>query len=174
MAKINFDIAKKLDITCRRGDSFSLELTLKDSSGIPINLWGAEGTATFHMIALTPDGKTTVFATSGMAVPPGSVSGGVDAFIIFIPSITDDVNTTTADTTDAAYDATTAATGIVKFEATALEMKLPALIPFPNNLVYDIQYVDQAAANQVDSADNARTILYGNIFMKDDISIIAS
>ena len=38
MAKVNFDTSKKLDITCRRGDSFSLELTLKDSSGNLLNL----------------------------------------------------------------------------------------------------------------------------------------
>ena len=165
MAKINFDIAKRLDITCRRGDSFSLELTLKDSSGIPINLFGAEGTATFHMFAQTPDGETLVFVTLG------STSGGFDGAFL-TQTITDDINTTTADTTDAAYDATTAATGIVKFEATALEMKFPTLIPFPRNIVYDIQYVDQAAANQVDSADNARTILYGSLLIKDDISIV--
>ena len=40
MAKINFDISKRLDITIRQGDSFKLELTLKDSSGDPINLYG--------------------------------------------------------------------------------------------------------------------------------------
>ena len=38
MAKVNLDISKRLDITCRRGDSFSLTLTLKDSSGSEIDL----------------------------------------------------------------------------------------------------------------------------------------
>ena len=38
MAKVNLDISKRLDITCRRGDSFSLTLTLKDSSGSAIDL----------------------------------------------------------------------------------------------------------------------------------------
>jgi len=31
--KVNFDTAQKLDITCRRGDSFSLTLTIKNSDG---------------------------------------------------------------------------------------------------------------------------------------------
>ena len=31
--KVNLDVSEKLDITCRRGDTFSLTLTLKDSSG---------------------------------------------------------------------------------------------------------------------------------------------
>lgn len=36
--KVNLDIAEKLDITCRRGDSFELSLTLKDSSGTALQL----------------------------------------------------------------------------------------------------------------------------------------
>ena len=31
--KVNLDISERLDITCRKGDTFSLTLTLKDSSG---------------------------------------------------------------------------------------------------------------------------------------------
>ena len=31
--KVNFDTAQKLDIICRRGDSFALSLTIKNSSG---------------------------------------------------------------------------------------------------------------------------------------------
>ena len=36
--KVNFDTAQKLDITCRRGDSFSLTLTIKNSNGDLQNL----------------------------------------------------------------------------------------------------------------------------------------
>ena len=38
MSKVNLDIAEKLDITCRRGDTFSLTLTLKDSSDTALQL----------------------------------------------------------------------------------------------------------------------------------------
>lgn len=38
MAAINLDISTKLDITCRRNDSFSLELTMNDPNGDPIDL----------------------------------------------------------------------------------------------------------------------------------------
>ena len=38
MSKVNLDVAERLDITCRRGDTFSLTLTLKDSSGTAITL----------------------------------------------------------------------------------------------------------------------------------------
>ena len=37
-SKVNLDIAEKLDITCRRGDSFELSLTLKDSTGTALQL----------------------------------------------------------------------------------------------------------------------------------------
>lgn len=37
-SKVNLDISEKLDITCRKGDTFSLKLTLKDSDGVAIQL----------------------------------------------------------------------------------------------------------------------------------------
>jgi hypothetical protein len=36
--KVNLDIAEKLNITCRKGDTFTLTLTLKDSSGTALTL----------------------------------------------------------------------------------------------------------------------------------------
>ena len=37
-SKVNLDVAEKLDITCRKGDTFSLTLTLKNSSGTALTL----------------------------------------------------------------------------------------------------------------------------------------
>jgi hypothetical protein len=39
-AQINLDTAQRVDITCRKGDSFRLELTFKDDTGAVINLTG--------------------------------------------------------------------------------------------------------------------------------------
>lgn len=36
--KLNLDTSERLDITCKRGDSFSMQITLKDSSGNGLNL----------------------------------------------------------------------------------------------------------------------------------------
>jgi len=166
MARINFDTAKRLDITCRRGDSFSLELTLKDSSGIPINLHGGTE-AGFHLHAQTDSG-TPVFLTLGSNFSTGGAFLG--EFIT--PNVTDDENSTTADTSDASYVASTAASGVVKFEVQASEMRLGDFPTGTMSLLYDIQYEDQAAANQVDSENNTRTILYGNLLIKDDLSIL--
>lgn len=37
-SKVNLDLSEKLDITCRKGDTFSLTLTLKDSTGTALQL----------------------------------------------------------------------------------------------------------------------------------------
>jgi hypothetical protein len=39
-AQINLDTAQRVDITCRKGDSFRLELTFKNEAGVVINLTG--------------------------------------------------------------------------------------------------------------------------------------
>ena len=164
MAKINFDTAKKLDITCRRGDSFELELTLKDSSGIPINLHGGTE-AGLHFYAQTHSGER-VFITQSSDFGAGGLSG---EFVTRV--FTDTTSSTTADTSDASYDASTAATGIIKFELSADDMRLENFPTGTMNLLYDIQYEDVASANQVYSQNNTRTILYGNLVIKDDLSI---
>jgi|TARA_R100000084_G_C4577076_1_gene112001 hypothetical protein len=38
MSRVNFDVAQTLDIICVKGDTFSLDLTLKDSSGTAIDI----------------------------------------------------------------------------------------------------------------------------------------
>ena len=38
MSQVNFDVAQELDITTVKGDTFSLDLTLKDSSGTAIDI----------------------------------------------------------------------------------------------------------------------------------------
>ena len=165
MAKINFDISKRLDITCRRGDSFKLELTLKDSSGIAINLHG--GTAAgFHFHARTQNGSP-VFITDNSGFSTGGAFSGEYVTV----TLTDTNSSTTADTSDSSYVASTAATGVVKFEASAEDMKFSDFAPGTMNLLYDIQYVDVVTANQVDSKYNEKTILYGNLILKDNASV---
>jgi len=38
MASVNLDISSRLDITCRKNDTFSLVLNIKDASGTAINV----------------------------------------------------------------------------------------------------------------------------------------
>jgi hypothetical protein len=37
-SKVNLDVSDKLDITCRKGDTFNLKLLLKDSTGTALTL----------------------------------------------------------------------------------------------------------------------------------------
>ena len=55
-SNVNLDVAERLDITCRRGDTFSLTLTLKDSSGDVITL--ATSGYEFLMDVKTPVERT--------------------------------------------------------------------------------------------------------------------
>ena len=41
--KVNLDVAQKQNITCRRGDTFQLNMTLKDSEGTALVLNGSGG-----------------------------------------------------------------------------------------------------------------------------------
>jgi len=53
--RVNLDITEKLNITCRRGDTFSLGLVLKDSSGTAITL-ATSGYEFFMQVrSLTPN-----------------------------------------------------------------------------------------------------------------------
>jgi len=38
MSSVNLDVAQRLDITCRKGDTFSLTLDLTDSNAVAIDL----------------------------------------------------------------------------------------------------------------------------------------
>ena len=168
MARINFDIAKRLDITTRLGDSFELELTLKDSSGIPINLFGSatDGTNTYSFKMLIQK-VNTINSTTQTFAAIGHPAFEVQSQTITV-TLTDTASTTTADTSDASYVASTAATGKVKFSLSADDMQGGAqqLIP---GYMYDIQYVDPAT--QTGGADTEKTILYGSFNFIKDVSI---
>jgi hypothetical protein len=165
MARINFDTAKRLDITTRLGDSFELELTLKDSSGIPINLFGSatDGTNTYKFKMLIQK-VTTVTQTFAQV---NHLYQGASTITV---TLTDDDATTTADTSDASYVASTAATGKVKFSLSAEDMQGGALQLIPGYM-YDIQYVDPATQTPPGGADTEKTILYGSFNFIKDVSI---
>jgi len=149
MAKVNFDISKKLDITCRRGDSFSLELTLKDSSGNLLNLHN--DSFNFLVVGKTPTGSINrIIGTDSFEFPSASFEA------VVTPIITDD-SSTTAET----------ATGKVKFELTATQMKDVVV----GSHKYDIQHVD--SSDLVNGEANARTILTGKFIINKDSSTLA-
>lgn len=153
MAKVNFDISKRLDITTRRGDSFNLQLTLKDSSGTALNLYGSDGESKFYM--QVRDNMTSTEG-NGVVLYTDNTESSADENLIsqkFEVVLTDVSGTADAD-----------ATGIVTISTSAEEMKLVA----PGRYVYDLQYEDPG--NTVDSAADRKTILYGTFTVNDDIT----
>jgi hypothetical protein len=153
MAKVNFDISKRLDITTRKGDSFNLQLTLKDSSGNALNLYGSDGESKFYM--QVRDNMTSTEG-NGVVLYTDNTENSADENLIS--------QKLTVTLTDVSGTADADATGIVTISTSAEEMKLVE----PGRYVYDLQYEDPG--NTIDSAADRKTILYGTFTVNDDIT----
>lgn len=119
MASVNLDISQRLDITCRKGDTFKLTLNFTDSSGVAIDLSGyvfnmdvRDASDSADVISNTvfdyivnadgTTGKLTVAATATeMQVTAGTyiydlqadVSGTITTWLYGTFTINDDVTT---------------------------------------------------------------------------------
>lgn len=95
MATANLDISEKLDIVCKRGDSFSMSITMTDSSGSPINT----SDYTFKLMVKSKD--INGGRAAGINLPVS-----YDATILTIDGVSGD------------------ASGVATFEKTATEMNV--------------------------------------------------
>jgi len=150
--KANLDVSEKLDISCKRGDSFELFLNLKDSEGVDLLL--LSGGYEFIIQVKTPNAKSsnpslnqqkrTMIAASALKESETKgVSERKEAESpIFIFEEMDDL-------------------GNVVLKSTAdSTSRLPV-----GRFVYDLQYkVD------VNGFSKVTTILRGNFTVKEDIS----
>jgi len=114
MATANLDIAEKLDIICKRGDSFNMTITMTDSAGQPIDLTSY----TFSM------------EVKSKRVSNGRASGTTLPVVYEETILADGVIT----------NSVTAASGQVTFTVDASTMKTIG----PGVYVYDIQYENTA------------------------------
>ena len=64
MASVNLDISSRLDITCRKNDTFSLDLNVKDPSGAAISLTNYE--FKMEVRSSTDDSGTPVIASANV------------------------------------------------------------------------------------------------------------
>lgn len=110
MATANLDISEKLDIICKRGDSFNMSITMTDSNGSPLSVTGW----TFNMEVKSKriDGGRTVGIT-----PPVTY----EEIILSDDDITSDPSS---------------GNGVIIFSVGAAKMKTLT----PGVYVYDIQY----------------------------------
>jgi hypothetical protein len=73
MSSVNLDVAQKLDITCRKGDTFRLLLTFKDSTGTVINVGDLDSSTPTYSFSFevrdfaTDDGDNARLSTNSSA-----------------------------------------------------------------------------------------------------------
>ena len=147
--KVNLDVAQTLNITCRRGDTFQLNMTLKNSSGVGINLAGAaEDGSDAYVFAMQvrdsadSDGPAGLRASTTEGLPSGAVT---DSYVP-IEAITGD------------------SSGNITIEITNLNMT--SFIP--GRYVYDLQY--KIPSGGASGADLVKTVLKGAFVVNDDVT----
>lgn len=117
---INLDVAKRVDIICRKNDTFELVLTIKDNTGAS-SIASVDG---FKMQVRTDDEDTGTPLMNGVLVEnsgAGSTTSGTDGNIVIT---------------------TSAAAGTATFKCIADDMELDSGL-----YVYDIQHLDYDASN---------------------------
>ena len=72
--KANLDIAQRLDITCRKGDTFELVITIKDSAGVALDL---SGYSDFEIDVRPTDDDTGTPILSFLFADFAATAGGV-------------------------------------------------------------------------------------------------
>lgn len=146
--KLNLDTSERLDIVCKRGDSFSMTVTLKDSAGDPLLLEtnGYEfqmqvRTSNNEQQQAAPEKSPIVLKTPSVAVkePPTS------------DQVTSSEGTFSVSKNDL---------GEVLIYATAEDMRKVS----PGRYTYELQY----SVGEINKT--VKTVLKGSFTVKDDIS----
>ncbi len=144
--KVNLDVSEKLDITCRRGDTFSLTVTLKDSSGTAL--------------PLATDGYKFIMQVRGSA--SSARNKGASGLILGSRELGSRAINSKGN--DSSFeDFTLDDSGNVTITATATTMRdIPA-----GNYLYDLQ---QIKPNTSTGIDEHTTILRGSFRVNEDVS----
>ena len=122
-SKVNLDQSTRLDITCKRGDTFSLTVTLKDSAGTALPL----STDNYRFLVQVREDLDD-FQTGKGSLILGTSDIGIKATNNFEPVSVDD-------------------NGNATIEASALTMRSIA----SGKYSYDIQYIKPATAGGLDT-----------------------
>lgn len=144
--KVNLDVAQTLNITCRRGDTFQLNMTLKDSDGNPIDLSGGGDSASAYKFAMQvrnsadQDGTVGLLASTIEGLPEGAPS------YIAIEAISGDAN------------------GVISVVIHDDNMKSFS----SGRYVYDLQYIIPGGAPS--DQNLTKTILKGAFVVNEDVT----
>jgi len=149
-SKVNLDESSKLDITCKRGDTFSLTITLKDSSGTALQL----DTDNYRFIVQVRQPSDVRSTSRNVRGKGGLVLG------------TQDIGDKAVDRAGAENNFEPVSVddnGNATIQASAKVMRsIPS-----GSYVYDIQYIKPSTTGGLDTH---KTVLFGNFVVKEDIS----
>jgi hypothetical protein len=154
--KINLDTSIRLDITCRKGDTFSVDLTVEDDSGSKQSLVNNSYAMQVRTNSSLDGQNGLIITTTGSqdAIDGGSsspiisqVSGELfTAFAYFV------FDRGSSDSSNARY-------GTINVSVPAEEM---ANVP-SGRYVYDLQQLDASTSQQ-------KTLLHGSFIVNEDVS----
>jgi hypothetical protein len=143
---VNFDTTETLNITCREGDTFSMTLTMKDSSGTALPLVTDGYTFHIQIKEVNRVGRTRS-AEEGKVIlqTPGLTKGEIEDAVSFESPILDD-------------------SGNVTLEASAETMSKIR----PGSYIYDIKYIKPSNTG----LDIHKAILRGSFTVNSQITDI--
>ena len=150
--KINLDIAQKLNITCRRGDTFSLDVTLSDSNGDKLSLISGGYEFIMHV-------RTNAYAdgSNGLLLSTATGQPSTISSDIFVGTI----GAMNANSNIGADDGT--GKGVVSINISDVIMrKVPS-----GRYVYDLQYI---ITDPTTTAITHTTILTGSFVVNEDVT----
>jgi|TARA_B100000085_G_scaffold160489_1_gene145941 hypothetical protein len=151
---IKLDTSQRVDIICKKGDTFDLSLTLKDNSATPASIV-ADGD-TFKMEVRTTDDGGDAYSDSDASIILSTLDGSSDSKHISVRDSGGAILTNS----DAGRVPTD---GIVRFFVTAANMaSAPAGL-----YVYDIEMTDSDST----PADKVTTLIYGTFKINEDVSV---
>ena len=155
---INLDTSQRVDITCRKGDTFELSLTLKDDASTPVSIVNENDS--FKMEVRASDDSNTAYGTTAGDTNDNIILSTLDATSGATKEITVK-DSSGVDLPHADGGSAIVTDGIVKFAVTSTIMATrPAGL-----YVYDIEMTDASASNKV------TTLIYGTFKINEDVSV---
>lgn len=146
MAKaVNFDTTEVLNITCREGDTFSMTVTLKDSSGTGLTFVTDEYVFYMQVKSVSSSGNVRAGRT-------------IERVVLQTPSITKDENSNALLFESPVIDDS----GNVTIEASAETMSKIN----PGTYVYDLKYVKPSSTG----LDSHKGVLRGNFTVNSQVT----
>lgn len=155
---INLDTSQRVDITCRKGDTFELSLTLKDDASTPVSIVNENDS--FKMEVRASDDSNAAYETTAGDTNDNIILSTLDATSGATKKITVK-DSSGVDLPHADGGSAIVTDGIVKFAVTSSIMATrPAGL-----YVYDIEMTDASASNKV------TTLIYGTFKINEDVSV---